>query len=160
MRKPCSIRSACSLFLHIAYLANLYISVDAPRHEWGLDLDEPSSWREQSEKEAMAYYGCTQRYAKSIKVLKVLWNNCTDVMSEVGSCWIQIPRIPQLQPVSTPAYPSPSRKVFLSDAVHAAITGLALVYIVTSFVWNSRRVFASDRFVTGSVLAKNVHCLS
>lgn len=41
-------------------------------HEWGLDLDEPSSWREQSEKE-----------------------------------------------------------VFLSDAVHAAITGLALVYIVT-----------------------------
>eukprot|EP00435_Cladocopium_sp_Y103_P012666 s1471_g3.t1 len=41
-------------------------------HEWGLHVDEPSSWREQSEKE-----------------------------------------------------------VFLSDAVHAAITGLALIYIVT-----------------------------
>ena len=83
------------MFIIFAYLANLYLSVDAPGHEWGLDLDEPSSWREQSEKEAMAYYGCMQRYAKSIKVLKVLWNNCaTDVMSEVGSWWIQIPSIP------------------------------------------------------------------
>ena len=42
------------MFIIFVYLAHLYLSVDAPRHEWGLDLDEPSSWREQSEKEAMA----------------------------------------------------------------------------------------------------------
>ena len=60
---------------------------------------------------------------------------------------------------STPAYPSPIWKVFLSDAVHAAITGLASIYIVTSFVWNSR-VLAGDRVVTVSVLTKNLHCLS
>ena len=50
-----------------AYLANLYLSVDALRHEWGLHVDEPSSWREQSEKEAMAYNKIPWLHSKSLK---------------------------------------------------------------------------------------------